>query len=132
MISFPLCDTSGIVHSDLLKQQACLFPDLNLENVFSILNFLVSGLFVDLIHLIQSQRARGVISIHVAFASISLSNAFFKSSGISGSGHSLVASISIFNSFPAYFLSTLNQWRFLPSGSSTVSSGEPFKLPFTN
>ena len=69
--STPLRDTEGSVHWLRLKQHAARLPDLSFESVFSIRIIRVSGFLVEAIQRIQSQRARGVMSIHRlrAFAS---------------------------------------------------------------
>jgi hypothetical protein len=108
-----------------LKQQAARFPDLSFESVFSIRIARVSGFLVDPIQRIQSQRARGVISVQTLRARGSEASALPKSAGISGSGHVTIGSISMDTLSPTVALAassivplTLNQWLPFPSGSS--------------
>lgn len=56
--------------------------------------FLVSGFLVELIQRIQSQRAVGVMSNQISLALVSVFKASCRSSGMFGSDHFLVASIS--------------------------------------
>ena len=62
--STPLRDTEGSVHWLRLKQHAVRLPDLSFESVFDIRSVRVSGFLVEPIQRIQSQRARGVMSVH--------------------------------------------------------------------
>src|SRR3989344_3975194 len=93
-MSTPLFDTSGSVHMLLLKQHGLRFPALSFEHAVSIRRLRVSGCLVERIHRIHSQRAIGVISIHILFACGEATRAFFKSAGILGSGHSFAGSIA--------------------------------------
>ena len=123
--STPLCDIEGSVHSLRLKQQAARFPDLSFESVFSIRIVRVSGFLVERIQRIQSQRAKGVMSIHKLRASGSDASAFAKSGGSLGSGHRAIGSIATLIESPIPALAALsiagvilNQWLPFPSGSS--------------
>ena len=123
--STPLCDIEGSVHSLRLKQQAARFPDRSFESVFSIRIARVSGFLVEPIQRIQSQRARGVMSIHNLRASRSDVSASAKSAGTLGSGHSAIGSIATETESPIPALAALsiagvilNQWLPFPSGSS--------------
>src|SRR5260221_12749113 len=75
-----------------LKQQGLLMPLLSLSNATSICFWRVSGVLTALIQRIQSQWASGVMSFHKASALGEEDSAFFKSSGTSGSIHSLLGS----------------------------------------
>ena len=129
--STQLCDTSGSLHRLRLKQQGRLIPLLSLSSATSICFWRVSGVLTARIQRIQSQRASGVISFHKASAFGEVAKAFFKSSGTSGSIHSLVGSSETCTVSPAFaeasssnVLPGLNQWlgfcpgAYLPSGSS--------------
>jgi hypothetical protein len=113
------------VHWLRSKQQAARFPDPSFESVFSIRILRVAGFLVDRIQRIQSQRAKGVMSVHVLSACGSNASAFLKSAGTSGSGHTAIGAISMDTRLPtAAFAAlsivsvTLNQWLPFPSGSS--------------
>src|SRR5215212_9189672 len=113
-------------------------PLLSLSSATSICFWRVSGVLTARIQRIQSQRASGVISFHKASALGEVAKAFFKSSGTSGSIHSLVGSSETCTVSPAFaeasssnFWSGLNQWlgfcpgAYLPSGSSKALKGAP-------
>src|SRR5262245_39732219 len=104
----------------------------------------VSGVLTARIQRIQSHRAIGVISFHKASALGEVAKAFFKSSGTSGSIHSLVGSSETCTVSPAAalasasnVLSGVNQWlgfcpgAYLPSGSSKALKGAPLSVPET-
>src|SRR5262249_18436888 len=104
----------------------------------------VSAVLTARIQRIQSQWASGLISSHIASAFGEAANACFKSSGTSGSIHSLLTSSETCTVSPALaeassssFLSGLNQWldwcpgAQRPSGSSTVLKGTPLIVPET-
>ncbi len=120
--STPLLDTSGLVHELRLKQHGLRFPAFIFDNATPIRFLRVSEFFVEPIQRTQSQRALGVMSIHVDCAVGAEVRAFFKSAGTLGSGHSLMGSIAIVTLSPSaparMFFSTLSQWLPLPSGSS--------------
>src|SRR5258708_8047877 len=114
--STQLCDTYGSVHKLRLKQHGLLVPLLSFDRTTSICFWRVSGVLTARIQRIQSQRAIGVISIHRSSAFWEVERAFFKSSGTSGSIHSLVGSSETRTVSPAAarasssnFLSGLNQ-----------------------
>src|SRR5215216_4803740 len=142
--STQLCDTSGSLQRLRLKQQGRRIPLLSLSSATSICFWRVSGVLTARIQRIQSHRASGVISFHNASAFGDVANAFFTSSGTSGSIHSLVDSSETCTVSPAFaqassstFLSGLNQWlgfcpgAYLPSGSSTALKGAPLIVPET-
>src|SRR5215212_12173157 len=119
-------------------------PLLSLSSATSICFWRVSGVLTARIQRIQSQRASGVISFHKASALGEVAKAFFKSSGTSGSIHSLVGSSETCTVSPAFaeasssnVLSGLNQWlgccpgAYLPSGSSKALKGAPLIVPET-
>ncbi|HJZ76895.1 MAG TPA: hypothetical protein VKE51_34415 [Vicinamibacterales bacterium] len=107
------------------KQQAARFPDPSFESVFSIRIVRVAGFLVDRIQRIQSQRAKGVLSVHVRRACGSDASAFLKSAGTSGSGHTAIGAITMDTRSPTAAVAALsivsvilNQWLPFPSGSS--------------
>src|SRR5688572_18116932 len=121
--SSQLCDTSGSLQRLRLKQQGRRIPLFSLSSATSICFWRVSGVLTARIQRIQSQRASGVISCHKASASGEAAKAFSKSSGTSGSIHSLLGSSETCTVSPAFteasssnFLSGLNQWLEFLSG----------------
>lgn len=119
-------------------------PLLSLSSATSICFWRVSGVLTARIQRTQSQRASGVISCQTASALGEAANAIFKSSGTSGSIHSLIGSSEIWTVSPAFaeaasssFLSGLNQWldlwpdAYFPSGSSKDLKGTPLIVPAT-
>src|SRR3989338_7813177 len=105
-----------------LKQQGLRSPALSFENTTSIRLLRVSDCLVEPIQRIQSQRAIGVISNQKVYIFGSAASAFFKSAGISGSGHTLLGSIASSTVSPTLALAalsiaslTLNQWLPIPS-----------------
>src|SRR5690349_10058533 len=119
-------------------------PLLSLSSATSICFWRVSAVLTARIQRTQSQRASGVISFHKASASGDAAKACFKSSGTSGSIHSLLGSSETCTVSPAFaeassssFLSGLNQWldflsgEYHPSGSSKVLKGTPLIVPAT-
>src|SRR5690348_3454584 len=115
--SVQLCDTSGSLQRLRLKQQGRLIPLLSLSSATSICFWRVSAVLTARIQRIQSQRASGVISFHRASALREVASAFLKSSGTSGSIHSLEGSSETCTVSPAFaqasssnVLSGLNQW----------------------
>jgi hypothetical protein len=143
-MSAQLCDTSGSLQRLRLKQQGRLIPLFSLSSATSICFWRVSGVLTARIQRIQSQRASGVISFHKASAFGEAAKAFSKSSGTSGSIHSLLGSSATCTVSPAFteasssnFLSGLNQWldlcpgAYLPSGSSKALKGAPLIVPET-
>src|SRR5258708_38878031 len=119
-------------------------PLLSLSSATSICFWRVSGVLTARIQRIQSQRASGVISSHKASALGEVANAFLKSSGTSGSIHSLLGSSETCTVSPAFAeaassnsWSGLNQWlglcpvAYFPSGSSKALKGAPLIVPET-
>src|SRR5512139_1739791 len=97
-MSTPFFETSGSVHRLRLKQHGLRSPALSFDNATLMRRLRVSWLLVARIQRSQSQRAIGVIFTQRAFACGSDARALFKSSGTSGSGHSLdgsTASVTI-------------------------------------
>src|SRR3989344_8561156 len=142
--SAPLFDREGSEHRLRLKQQGRRIPLLSLSSATFICFWRVSEVLTARIHRIQSQRARGVISFHKASAVGETNSAFFKSSGTSGSIHSLVGSSETCTVSPAAaeaassnFLSGENQWLgffpgpYLPSGSSKALKETSLIVPET-
>ena len=114
--SLPFFDRSGSVHAARSKQQGRRLPDRSFEMPTSTRRLRVSGFLVALIQRTHSQRAIGVISSHNEEISDALARAVRKSFGMSGSGQSLVGSISTATASPSptatasrNFLSTLSQ-----------------------
>jgi len=108
-----------------LKQQAARFPDLSFESVFSIRIARVSRFLVAPIQRIQSQRATGVMSIHMLRTGGSAASAAAKSAGTLGSGHRVIGASAMDTESPTSTLAplssvllTLSQWLPIPSGSS--------------
>ena len=93
-IKTPFLEISETVHRLRLKQQGRRIPDSSLEQATSILLLRVSVLFVDLIQRSHSQCALGVSSCHNFSAGGTVINPAKISVGISGSGHSVVGSIT--------------------------------------
>src|SRR5579872_520898 len=100
--STQLCDTSGSLQRLRLKQHGLLMPLLSFDRATSICFWRVSRVLTARIQRIQSQRALGVISFHKASAFGEVTKAFLKSSGTSGSIHSLVGSIETRTVSPAF------------------------------
>src|SRR5262249_54443330 len=99
--SHPPTYASVRVHWLRSKQHGLRFPALSLEQILSTRRLRVSNCLAEPIQRIQSQRAIGVIAIHIACASGSLVRTSSKSIGTFGSGHSLVGSIVIATISPA-------------------------------
>src|SRR5258708_26921414 len=99
-----------------LKQHGLLIPLCNFDSETLILFSRVTSLLVEPIQRTHSQRAIGVVSIHVAYASVVDISASFISFGTTGSGHSFDGTITIVTVSPTFVLmdlimasSTLNQ-----------------------
>ena len=137
--SRPFFDRSGSVHAARSKQQGRRLPLFIFEMLTSTRRLRVSGFLVALIQRIHSQRAIGVISIHMSriFCG-AVARADSKSCGTFGSGQSVVGSISSVAVLPTLiaatrcsFPPTLIQWPREPSGSSTAWNSWPLIVPFT-
>jgi hypothetical protein len=107
-----------------LKQQAARFPDLSFESVFSTRIVRVFRFLVEPIQRIQSQRARGVMSIHNLRLRIRRKR-FCQIRGYLGSGQDAIGSSATDTESPTsafaalrIVLLTVNQWLPIPSGSS--------------
>jgi hypothetical protein len=115
-ISLPFFDKAGSVHAARSKQQGRRLPDRSFEMLTSTRRLRVSRFLVAFIQRTHSQRAIGVIPFHSSCISDAPARAVAKSCGISGSGQSLVGSISSVTVSPAFtprafcnLLSTLSQ-----------------------
>lgn len=113
-------------------------PCLSFDRPTSMRRARVSSRPVERIQRIHSQRAIGVIFAQRSRVCWSALIAACQSFGTSGSGQSLVGSISRVTvspaAMPAVLLrlsSTRNQWLQLPSGSSGVRNSCPFTVPCT-
>src|SRR5258706_744973 len=91
-------------HMLRLKQHGLLIPLFNFDNDTLILFSRVTSLLVEPIQRTHSQRAIGVVSIHVAYASLADSRASFMSFGTIGSGQSFDESIVTIMVSPTFAL----------------------------
>ena len=110
------------------KQQGRRFPLASMSQALPIRSTRVSARLPEVIHWIQSRRARGVMSDQASRAPLgAAARALRRSGGIRGSGSSATGAISSVTVSPAStpaawrsLRSTFSQWPPRPSGSSVA------------
>src|SRR5690606_6015737 len=120
------------------KQQARRLPDASMSQPDAMRFTRVSAFLPDVIHWIQSRRARGVMSSQVAFAAGFAASALRRSGGTVGSGSTATGATPSATVSPAFapaasssVLGTFSQWLPAPSGSSVAWKGASPKVPAT-